>query len=189
MKDEELVRAYSHKIHVPSEPEIIETKRWTVNGAIRTKDIDSFYYVDPAENKENQRFLNSIRRSQLLMLMGARASGKSTRLYWLMSQLGKDGYRCFIVSFEGVYVKSEVDFWQSFGGALQHSYKGLRDIRSSSDFLDAFKQDTWKQKIVIFVDEFDKLYNASNEIRDACLETFREIKNNNHLYAIHSIVA
>ncbi|RUS22702.1 hypothetical protein BC937DRAFT_87684 [Endogone sp. FLAS-F59071] len=190
MKAEELFRAYSHKIPVSSVP--VETKRWTVDGAIKTKDIDSVYYVDPAENKENQRFLASIKSSQILMLMGARASGKSTRLYRLMSQLAEDGYRCYIVSFEGVAVDKSTDtFWTTLGRALQRNYSEHgrpKDIKSSDDFLNAFGQNAWKQKIVIFIDEFDKLFDASDKIRDECLQTFREIRNNNHLYAIRSIV-
>jgi hypothetical protein len=77
-------------------PAILKKKKWTVNGAIRTFEVDLFYYVDPAENEENQKFLASIKRRQMLMLMGARASGKSTRLYRLMSQLADNGYRCFM---------------------------------------------------------------------------------------------
>ena len=50
-----------------------------------------YYYVDPAEHRENETFLESITNGQFLMLMGARASGKSTRVYRLMAQLAAHG--------------------------------------------------------------------------------------------------
>jgi len=40
-----------------------------------------------------------------------------------------------------------------------------------------------------FIDEFDKLYSASNSVRDECLETFRSVRNNRSAYAILTIVA
>ncbi|CAG8629720.1 6468_t:CDS:2, partial [Paraglomus occultum] len=42
-------------------PAILKKKKWNINGAIRTFDTDSVYYVDPANNEENQRFLASIK--------------------------------------------------------------------------------------------------------------------------------
>jgi hypothetical protein len=61
-------------------------------------------------------------------------------------------------------------------------------LKSGDDFRLAFSN--WNS-VVIFVDEFDKLYSASPEIRDSCLDHFRTIK---HAIAggnstIHSVVA
>ncbi|RPB01778.1 hypothetical protein L873DRAFT_1842228 [Choiromyces venosus 120613-1] len=170
---------------------IIQQKRWTVNGPIRPFKSDSIYYVDPAEHEENTRFLASIRNRQLLILMGARASGKTTRLYRLMTQLTEEGYLCFMVSLQDIHVGENPDtFWTSLGYALQRNFNELRSITSSDDFLNVFARNAWKEqkKIVIFVDEFDKLYNAPDKTRDQCLQIFRSITNNNFLYAIHSIV-
>lgn len=71
-------------------------KEWTVNGAIKDFNVASVYYVDPAEHEENQIVLDSIKSRQVLMLMGARASGKTTRLFRLKSQLTEDGYHCYM---------------------------------------------------------------------------------------------
>ena len=95
------------------------------------------------------------------------------------------------VSLEEIVIKKdETAFWTSLGNALRANYEEVKPIGTKRDFLDAFLKNTWKeQKIVIFLDEFDKLFDASNEVRSKCLETFRAIKTNSHLYAIHSIVA
>src|SRR5687768_15056556 len=89
------------------------------------------------------------------------------------------------VSFEEVISnRDEYTFWTSLGKALRRSHAELKDIKSSIDFLDAFSQITWnEQKIVIFFDEFDELYNATNSIRNQFLQVLRAIRNNNNLYA------
>ncbi|ORZ19060.1 hypothetical protein BCR41DRAFT_369833 [Lobosporangium transversale] len=132
---------------------------------------------------------SSVFDREIVMLIGARASGKTTRLYRLITQLADFGYRCLPLSFEGVAVgNNEPDFWKTFGNALRRNYK-VDDITTKRDFLDAFGRTKFKdEKIVILVDEFDLLFNASDEIRNQCLQAFRAIRQNNHLYAIDSIV-
>ncbi|RHZ79745.1 hypothetical protein Glove_141g43 [Diversispora epigaea] len=63
------------------------------------------------------------------------------------------------------------------------------EIYSSTDFLNAFAKNLWDKKIVLFFDEFDKLYNATDEVRNNCLEIFRGKKNTADSSAIVSIVA
>ena len=76
------------------------------------------------------------------------------------------------------------------GNALQANYAEVKPINSSHTFLNAFTQNVQKeQKIVILIDDFDKLCEASKEVHDQWLETFWEIRKNKNLYAIHSIVA
>jgi energy-coupling factor transporter ATP-binding protein EcfA2 len=69
-------------------------KQWTVSGPIHERDKVSYYYMDPAAQEENIRCLNGVKKGQFVMLVGARASGKTTRLYRLMSQLEGDNYLC-----------------------------------------------------------------------------------------------
>lgn len=83
-------------------------------------------------------------------------------------------------------------FWKNLGKSLQrsnsnHSYH--KEIMSSNDFLDVFAGNEWKKKVVIFIDDFDGLYNATDEVRDDCLNTFRFIKDSIYDFAICSIVA
>lgn len=48
---------------------------------------DDVYYVDPIENKKDQMFIQKIMSGGMLMLTGARASGKSTRAFRFMQLL------------------------------------------------------------------------------------------------------
>ncbi|RUS24134.1 hypothetical protein BC938DRAFT_474060 [Jimgerdemannia flammicorona] len=97
------------------------------------------------------------------------------------------------ISLERVTVhKGQDTFWTTLGVALGANYNKneLKDIKSSFAFFNAFARNAWEeQKTVVFVDEFDRLYDATNDVRRQCLETFRKIRNNNHLYEVHSITA
>ncbi|KAF9433089.1 hypothetical protein BGZ76_009907 [Entomortierella beljakovae] len=189
--------AVNHIHIIVKKPEVLpvlKKKRWTVNGGIRFKDINSVYYVDPAKQEESSEILRGISECQLVMLVGARASGKSTRLYRLVTQLAEKRYRCIVVSFEGVITaNNEESFWTLFGKAIKTNYAKIDLIRSFRDFLDVFSciaSTTWdkNEKIVLFIDEFDLLFNLSLNVRNECLQVFREIRQNNHLYTIDSIV-
>jgi hypothetical protein len=69
-------------------------RKWNGNGAIRGADTRGCYYLDPGTQKENKRCLDAVLRRQFVMLSGARASGKTTRLFRLQVQLEEMGYRC-----------------------------------------------------------------------------------------------
>src|ERR1700679_2622197 len=63
-------------------------------------------------------------------------------------------------------------------------------ISSQSGFLDLFRADVWpKKKVVLLIDDFNELCNATTYIRNECLRTFSEIRNNNTTYAICSVIA
>ena len=53
----------------------------------------------------------------------------------------------------------------------------------------AFKKSDWSGRVVLFIDEFDKLYRASEDVKSSCLETLRAIKASKKNYAIWSVVA
>jgi hypothetical protein len=69
-------------------------RKWNVNEAIRRVDTHGCYYLDPGSQKENKHCLDAIRRGQFVLLSGARASGKTTRLFRLQVQLEEMGYQC-----------------------------------------------------------------------------------------------
>ncbi|ORZ18265.1 hypothetical protein BCR41DRAFT_44323 [Lobosporangium transversale] len=75
-------------------PPVLKKKKWTVNGPIRFDAVNQVYYVDPAEHDDNKKILQSVFDREIVMLIGARASGKTTRLYRLITQLTDFGYRC-----------------------------------------------------------------------------------------------
>lgn len=95
-------------------------------------------------------------------------------------------------------------FWTTFGNTLRRDVKNHTDIKSISnfkshsdlkinsaeDFNEIFEKGNWNNsKIVIFIDEFDKMHEANEIVRSSCLESFRGIKNAKDNYAIWSIVA
>jgi hypothetical protein len=84
-------------------------------------------------------------------------------------------------------------FWKNLGKSLERinsdHFRNRKEILSSNDFLDVFAESEWKKKIVIFIDDFDGLYNATDEVRDDCLNIFRCIKDSIYDFAICSIVA
>ena len=68
-------------------------RRWTVNGSIRQIDISGCYYLDPGLQAASTLCLTAAENSQFVLLSGARASGKSTRLLWLEMKLGSMTYK------------------------------------------------------------------------------------------------
>ncbi|ORY98435.1 P-loop containing nucleoside triphosphate hydrolase protein [Lobosporangium transversale] len=170
-------------------PPVLKKKKWTVNGPIRFDAVNQVYYVDPAEHDDNKKILQSVFDREIVMLIGARASGKTTRLYRLITQLTDFGYRCLPLSFEEVNVRNnESDFWGTFGDALRFSYKAVSVITTQREFLNAFSQIELKdEKFVILIDEFDELFKAGDEVRNIFLKTLRAMSRNN-AYAIHSVI-
>ena len=66
-------------------------RRWAVNGAILAS--HPYYYLDPAEQIETKRCLNAMMNGQIVLLAGARSSGKTTRLLRLRELLEEMGYQ------------------------------------------------------------------------------------------------
>ena len=52
-----------------------------------------------------------------------------------------------------------------------------------------FQKSKWENRVVIFIDEFDMLYNATEDVLSSCLNTIRGIKGTKKNYAIWSVVA
>ncbi len=70
-----------------------EAKKWNVNGTIRQIDMSGSYYLDPGLQKASDDCLAAVQNHQFVLLSGARASGKSTRLMWLKKELEKMNYK------------------------------------------------------------------------------------------------
>ncbi|RHZ81155.1 hypothetical protein Glove_123g146 [Diversispora epigaea] len=182
-----------------AEEEFVITKpkkrKWEVNGAIQPNIVHAVYFVDPIE--ENRPLIKKIQEGNLVALHGPRASGKSTRVYQIQEQL-KNDFICIYTSFEQVNFTKEIDFWKTFSMSLQRNVPELLDspenpiIKSAQDFCNIFHRTKWssfsENRVVLFVDEFDKLYEATDEVRSSCLGTLRSIKNMKQNFSIHSIV-
>ncbi|CAG8594597.1 10798_t:CDS:2, partial [Cetraspora pellucida] len=182
-----------------AEEELVITKpkkrRWEVNSAIQPSIVHAIYFVDPIE--ESRPLLEKIQEGQFVALHGPRASGKSTQVLQLQEQL-KNDFICIYTSFEHVNFTKEIDFWKTFSMSLQRNVPELLGssenpiIKSAQDFCNIFHRTKWTSfsdnRVVLFVDEFDKLYEATDEIRSSCLETLRGIKNMKQDFSIHFIV-
>jgi len=106
-------------------------------------------------------------------------------------------------SLEHVGIEDEETFWERLGSSIRRDAIENIDIESTNvfgpsedlkinsaeDFLRIFEKRMWTKNVVLFIDEFDKLYEADNKVRSSCLETFRGIKNSKNNYAIWSVVA
>ena len=69
-----------------------DTRKWDTNGAIRKVQRAGVYFVDPLALSEP--LLNNIRKGKFIALHGARATGKTTRVFRVMEQLEEEGYTC-----------------------------------------------------------------------------------------------
>ncbi len=129
------------------------------------------------------------------MLHGSRGSGKSTRMYRALEQLQED-FLCLTITFQAsVDFRSLDSFWTSFGCQLcsDNKHVNLPNITSAADFADllseANKEKLFKGKnIVLFVDEYDLLYQAPQEVLDSFLNTLRGIKQQKAAYCLQSFI-
>jgi len=68
-------------------------RRWTVNASIRETDQSRCYYLVPRLQTASMDCLTAVENHQYVLLSGARAPGKSTRLLWLDKKLKSMNYK------------------------------------------------------------------------------------------------
>ncbi|CAG8637268.1 9798_t:CDS:2, partial [Dentiscutata erythropus] len=167
-----------------------DKRLWTVNSAIRNKVRNDVYFVDLEET--NVPLLDMILRGEFVALYGARASGKSTRVFQAMENLKSQGIVCIYVSFESINMKTDT-FWSALGVELHINaprHFKLDEVKSADDFKLKFRKEQWNDKqVVLFIDEFDELFRAHDDIKSSFLGTIRAIKNAKDYYALLSSVA
>jgi hypothetical protein len=98
-------------------------------------------------------------------------------------------------SFQTGVAFDNVTFWRTFGNALQkdNQHVEIPSISSASDFISLLsienKERIFEGKdVVLFVDEFDVLYKAPNEIQDSILSALRAMKQRCESYCLQSFV-
>ncbi|CAG8533039.1 7031_t:CDS:2, partial [Paraglomus occultum] len=123
--------------------------------------------------EQYHQLLEKVGYGRFIMLYGTHASGKST-------------------------LKS---FWPTFGKALscdhqKQYFAACEKIQDASDFLVQFSKNSWDEHstagevhVILFIDEFDKLHDAPEDVHDEVLETFHAIRNNSQDFIISAIVA
>jgi hypothetical protein len=86
-----------------------------------------------------------------------------------------------------VLFRSEDEFWTSFGHKLRAQFlvreptKDFPEIHSADDFTELFKSQNKDKlfggkKVVLFVDEFDLIDDATDEVRSSLLNALRGLK-------------
>ncbi|KAM6503857.1 hypothetical protein JOM56_000800 [Amanita muscaria] len=170
-------------------------RTWNVSGAIHENEANRRYYLDPGTQEESERCLEAVSQREFLLLTGARASGKSTRLLWLQQKLEVEGYRALYVTFESVlYKQGTKEFWRSFGTAVANAVHRPKSpttpVSSLSDFLQYFHLESWGERnVVLLIDEFSCLYDAAPDVRDDCLQALRALKNSHKTHALQCLIA
>ena len=89
---------YHSAIERPWTKQKIETnyqRKWHILGPINSTARSQTYFLDPAQQSQNQTIIDSVNNGNFLLIAGARASGKTTRLLWLSKVLQELGYHCF----------------------------------------------------------------------------------------------
>ncbi|CAG8476304.1 9298_t:CDS:2 [Funneliformis mosseae] len=157
-------------------------KRWTVNYAISDAERNTVYFIDLA--KENVSLLNMIQRGEFVTLYGARTSENSHVLFKLRNSLYAKSL--FLVNIESID-----KFWIS----LNHSFETntvsnikFSGIKSASKLLDCLVKTSVK-KVVLFVNEYDVLYEVGDDVRASFLRTICNIKNAKDNYFLWSSMA
>jgi type IV secretory pathway ATPase VirB11/archaellum biosynthesis ATPase len=71
-------------------------RKFVVGGAIRDVDVIGCYHLDPREQIETKSCLQAVVYRKSVLLSGARASGKTTRLLYLRGELQEQDYRVLL---------------------------------------------------------------------------------------------
>ena len=77
----------SRRVHRTAHSFSLSDKTWCVNGGITVHEASRRYYVNPGTQEETELCLNAVEDGTYLLLAGARASGKTTRLFWLGQEI------------------------------------------------------------------------------------------------------
>ncbi|CAG8740666.1 7159_t:CDS:2, partial [Dentiscutata erythropus] len=97
------------------------------------------------------------------------------------------------VNFEQCNMKTTNTFWSTFGAELNiadSKYFREDDVKSASDFMKKFKKEHWNNNhVFLFIDEYDLLFGAHEDIKSSFLRLINAIKNAKDYYALLSLVA
>src|SRR5580765_7598376 len=91
-----------------------------------------------------------------------------------------------------INMESVDKFWISLGHSFEANDTSNIDfagIKSASEFARLLGKDKCKKKVVLFVDEYDVLYEADDDVRASFLGVIRGIKNAKRNYSLWSSVA
>lgn len=130
------------------------------------------------------------------MLHAARGSGKSTRVSQILESLEAKGYLSLYVDLQGAMFDNTTslqEFWNEFARLVSINWQGqLLDINTSAKFQawlsDPKNFEGQDARVVLAIDEFDKMYEAKQSVIDnflGCLRSLRQ--SNNRLWSLIAI--
>lgn len=156
------------------------TTHFTVNGSLSSKS-DSVIRLDISD--WNQQLIDKIEAKEYLILQGPRASGKSTRVNYLIDTL-EERYTCPYTSLQRVLVDSKTDFWQSLSSALHPWLEA--DFKNRNEFSTVLEKPRDKP-VVLFLDEFDNLLQ-NQEVLEDFLSIIRHLRQFPTKHSLQSVV-
>ncbi len=167
-------------------------KEFPINGAIDAKKRLHYCYVDP-ELQIKQTLIPGIHKGSYIMLHGPCASGKSTLMFRAQEML-KDEFICLTVSIQGLNCSNVKIFWKEFSAALQaeNQHAEVPLMASASNFRHFFTSANqtllFGKKFVLFVDDFDTLLGAPQQVLDSIVNTLKAIKEAGEAYCLQSFI-
>ncbi|CAH1768713.1 12242_t:CDS:2, partial [Entrophospora sp. SA101] len=169
--------------------QIVKHRKWEVNGTITPDQYNKYFVVEPKLDK----FIDKIKDGEYLLLYGPCASGKSTRIMYAMQKLQEEGYHCIYLDFTKTNLNNDLKaMWISFYRLMKpQCHAGIvnNEFNQMLDFVETFYKEKWDRKVILFLDEFDRIYHASDEICDDCLSAIHSLKNDKRYHIMHSVVA
>ncbi|PKK72017.1 hypothetical protein RhiirC2_777679 [Rhizophagus irregularis] len=178
----------------------VDFERWGVPGGPAKKIERLIKEIQGAGQEQQDLLFRKIEEYSFIMLYGTRASGKSTRVMRAISVLEESSYVCNYLSFEQI-IDYAGGFWNSLGTNISiykrssEYLESCTDIKTAEDFLRYFSITGWKEKeknpdarIILFFDEFDRIYKMDERLRTDFLGILRAIRNNIDSYVIQAIV-
>ncbi|KYR01860.1 hypothetical protein DLAC_01878 [Tieghemostelium lacteum] len=178
----------------PLQNQVYQVASFSTNGAIPISERNNRYYY--LERKNNSTLLDQILRHNYILFHGARSSGKTTKIYTIMDHLTKIGFFTIYVTLEDQFTfKSTEEFWNRLlivinrGIAKMNLNVKFTNAHTIFDINDAISQQIFQNRdVVLFIDEFDRIFDAPPQVKSNILGRMRSWKQNKREFFLKSVV-
>ncbi|KYR00628.1 hypothetical protein DLAC_02654 [Tieghemostelium lacteum] len=150
--------------------------RFSTNGAIGIHERNTkYFYLE----RDNTSFRDKILQGDYILFHGTRSSGKTTKVIDIMEKLTQQNYIPVYTSLEHYTLNSE-DFWKRFVREINRCINGTftsDDVPYIFDKQNVLaKKFFLGKKVVLFIDEFDRILAAPEEVKIGFLGQLRSWK-------------
>ncbi|KYQ90626.1 hypothetical protein DLAC_09255 [Tieghemostelium lacteum] len=151
--------------------------QFSTNGAIGVHERNTkYFYLE----RDNTLLIDKIYKRDYILFHGTRSSGKTTKVFGIIGQLEQQNYLPVYISLENFYFKSIEFFWERFVHDINRATNGTfpsSKVHSMFDKQnDLAKKFFLGKKVVLFIDEFDRILSAPDDIKIAFLGQLRAWK-------------